>query len=106
LSLKGSATQAFGDFINDIRSKKFDNLLVLSGGTDEKKGKVKFSKPIFELGEAIGDSLEEEIEKAYAEVEEYFGQPSNKKDDVEEYEEGVTDAVPMGADAESDDLPF
>lgn len=106
ISFKGSATQAFGDFINEIKGKKLDYVINLVGSVDEKKGSVKYSKPKFELGEAIDENLDELVEKAYEEIEAYFGQPNIKEEQPDEYIEGVTDAEPIGVDSESDDLPF
>lgn len=105
ISLKGSATQAFGDFLNEIKGKKLDYVIKLSGSVDGKKGSVKFSKPTFELGEAIDEDLDVLVEKAYEEIEAYFGQGS-KEEAPDEYIEGVTDAEPIGGGAEPDDLPF
>jgi len=103
VSIKGSACQSFGDFMTEIRNKKFDFVINLVGGTDEKKGKIKYSKPIFELGDKLSEEVEAKIEAAYEYLEEYFGSPTATQEDVEEYVEGVTDAEPIGGD---DDLPF
>lgn len=106
ISLKGSATQSFGDFLNEIKGKKLDYVINLSGSVDGKKGSIKYSKPTFELGEAIDENLDVLVEKAYEEIEDYFGGQGSKGEAPDDYVEGVTDAEPIGASGEDDDLPF
>jgi hypothetical protein len=110
IKLKGAATQAWGDFGGTSFKKFVSNEIVIATATDEKKGSVKFSRPVFTIGEPIEN--EEVIDKFDDILQTYFkgsGGVSNEEhnDQADAYvpvEEQT--AVPAYVGEGEDDLPF
>jgi hypothetical protein len=110
IKLKGAATQAWGDFGGASFKKFVSNEIVIATATDEKKGSVKFSRPVFTIGEEINN--EEVIDKFDDILQTYFkgsGGVSNN-DHAEEASAYVSveeqTAVPAYVGEGEDELPF
>lgn len=103
ISLKGTAVQGFGDFLNEIKNKKLDYVISLVGSEDLKKGATKYSKPVFKLGDVISAELEGWVEKAYDEVDAYFGTQDSKEEAPDDI---IEDDEPVDDPSSNDDLPF
>jgi hypothetical protein len=70
-AFKGAVLQFWSDFAKDNRKKFLTNYIEITGASDEKKGSVKYSVPVFALGAEIpakesanADTLYDEL-KAY-----------------------------------------
>ncbi|MEX0939756.1 MAG: hypothetical protein WDZ41_00170, partial [Candidatus Babeliales bacterium] len=101
IQLKGSGVSAYSDFINDFGDNNFDKHWVkISEAKELKKGKVNYSIPVFEKGQAIKDKSKlkpfaEELGEYMAEY--LHGTPPNRDNSaVDKYE----------AEKDDDDLAF
>jgi hypothetical protein len=75
LSIKGSAVSSYSEFYNDNRNHiENDSWFVVSGAKDGKKGSVKFSTPVFEIGDRTTKKEEALISKAVERLQEYMTQ--------------------------------
>ena len=95
ISLKGSGVSAYSDFIKDFGDNNFDKHWVkISGAKEMKKGKVRYSVPVFEKGAKIKDKskLMPFAEELSEYMQEYLNPtpPNRERSAVEQYE--VNDA--------------
>jgi hypothetical protein len=79
-SFKGAALAAWSDFAKENRKAFLGNYVKISGALDAKKGSVKHSVPVFELGSAIEASVSDKSDKNYDLLQEYFKARKNSAD--------------------------
>ena len=106
ISLKGSGVSAYSDFIKEFGDNNFDkNWIKISGAKELKKGKVKYSVPIFEKGQAIKDksALQPFAEELQEYMIEYLNPTAPNRDNsaVDAYENNLPPA-----EAYEDDLAY
>ena len=110
IKLKGSGTQAWGDFGQINKNKFGTNWIEVNDVVAGKKGSVKFSKPLFSLGaelteseaslaDVVGDSLFDFFDAKGAN-----NTPNDSNEDIHASVEENT-AVPVAV-GDDDDLPF
>jgi hypothetical protein len=107
LKLKGSATAAWGDFASKNKNKFLTNYIIIEDVVAKKSGGIKYTVPIFEIGEEIenGEVIDTIAEPLY----EYLDQKKSnyepdENDDIHaSVEEQIAEPVAVG---EEDDLPF
>lgn len=106
ISLKGSGVASYSSFINDFGDHNFTkNWIKVTGAKEEKKGSVKYSTPIFEVGAEIKNV--EAIRPFAQELQEYilsYMEPASSKrpaSEVDKYKESKVEEV-----EEVDDMPF
>jgi hypothetical protein len=73
IHLKGSAVKVYGDFTSNNRTQIVDKFISVTGANDEKKGKVSYTTPIFELGNEISEKDDKIAENCYDTVQAYIG---------------------------------
>lgn len=106
ISLKGSGVASYSSFINDFGDHNFTkNWIKVTGAKEEKKGSVKYSTPIFEVGAEIKNV--EAIRPFAQELQEYilsYLEPASNKRPasvVDKYKESKAEEV-----EEVDEMPF
>lgn len=105
LSIKGSAVSSYSDFYNDNRNHiENDSWFVISGAKDGKKGSVKFSTPVFELGDKTTTKEEVLISDAVAKLQEYMSQYMD--DQFKDRQKSAVNAYEVDAEDVSDELEF
>ena len=98
IRLKGSATQAWGDFSDKCRNRLTDEWVTLTGAEDRIKGKVSFSVPVFAFAGAISKEDEEKADAGYKEIDDFLkGAPA-----VPPREQEMAELASIS----DDDLPF
>lgn len=110
ISLKGAALKAWSDFAAENRSSFLGSNIHFAGALDSKKGSVKFSVPVCEVGAPISLSDNEASEEAHTKLTNYFSARSSAPATVVEEIVAEEVAQPKFADApvvsEKDELPF
>lgn len=106
IQLKGSGVASYSSFINDFGDHNFTkNWIKVTGAKEEKKGSVKYSTPIFEVGAEIKNV--EAIRPFAQELQEYILsclEPASSKRPasvVDKYKESKAEEV-----EEVDEMPF
>lgn len=106
ISLKGSGVSSYSDFIQYLGDNNFDkNWITVTGAEEKKKGKVKYSTPIFEVGAPIKDKSK--LMPFAEELQEYMieylnpTKPNRDRSAVDAYEQ---DLPPL--DEYDKDMPF
>jgi hypothetical protein len=94
ISMKGSVLQHWSDFNKESSKKFLGNYISINNVLDAKNGVVKYSVPVFEIGEAISEEDSKLGDKLYDELTSYFVAKKNEvNDSVEEVDvEEVTSA--------------
>jgi len=94
ISLKGSGVSSYSDFINDFGDNNFDkNWIEVSGAEERKKGKVKYSVPVFKASKPIKDKSK--LMPFANELGEYMAEylkptkPNRDQSAVDEYEKNL-----------------
>jgi hypothetical protein len=72
ISIGGAILQHWSDFSKDNRGKFLTNYINVDSALDLKKGSVKYSVPVFALGEAIEANVSAEADKLDDELLDYF----------------------------------
>lgn len=72
ISLKGAALGTWSNFSKDHRKFFLGSYINVIGAQDEKKGSVKYSVPVFQVGDKIEDSVSQNSDKNYDELVSYF----------------------------------
>jgi len=72
LSFKGAALMGWSDFAKENRKSFLGNTIEILTSADGKKGAVKFSTPVFTLGQPIGLAENEKAESAYGLLKSYL----------------------------------
>jgi hypothetical protein len=75
-ALKASALGAWSNFSAENRKKFLKNYVTVVGSKEEKKGAVKYHIPVFEIGDAIEESVSATSDKKYDELAAYFKERS------------------------------
>jgi hypothetical protein len=71
-SFKGAALMTWSDFAKENRKSFLGNYVKVAGALDAKKGSVKYSVPVFEIGDNISASVSDESDNNYDSLQEYF----------------------------------
>lgn len=108
ISLKGSGVASYSSFMNDFGDHNFTkNWIKVTGAKEEKKGSVKYSTPIFEVGAEIKNV--EAIRPFAQELQEYilsYLEPASSKRPasvVDKYNKAKEDAEVID---DTEDMPF
>lgn len=72
ISLKGAALGTWSNFSKDHRKFFLGSYINVIGAQDEKKGSVKYSVPVFQIGDKIEESVSASSDKNYDELASYF----------------------------------
>lgn len=72
LQLKGSSTQAWGDFTQKTRSRLPEEWVIVKTAKDGKKGAVKFSMPDFTFERTLSDAENEQADGCFDTLEAYL----------------------------------
>jgi hypothetical protein len=72
LQLKGSSTQAWGDFTQKTRSRLPEEWVIVKTAKDGKKGAVKFSMPDFTFERTLSDAENEQADGCFDILEAYL----------------------------------
>ncbi len=102
IQLKGSSTQAWGDFTQKTRSRLPEEWVIVKTAKDGKKGAVKFSMPEFTFERTLSDSENEQADECFDTLEAYLKAYLVKS-------EPTIDEVndePLGNNPDGDDLEF
>jgi len=100
LQFKGAVVAAYSDFMGDHENKLEGAWVVVGKAEDKKKGAVKYSIPVFEVGKAFTKPEMELANEKYLDVSNYFDSyAKTTKVEVEVAETVTTEEV-------SDDLDF
>ena len=103
ISLKGSAVSSYSDFINEHGDYNFDKYWIeVNNAEDRKKGKVKFSVPIFTKGSPI--TKREDLMPFANTLQEYMLEYTGDKKTVTDRENSEVDKYE--SNQEEDDLAF
>jgi hypothetical protein len=107
LKLKGSATATWGDFATKNKGKFLTNYIVVENFEQRKSGGIKFTVPIFTIGEEIADP--DAIDGIAEPLYEYLDQKKSgvEVDENENYHAPLEEQVaePIGVE-EGEELPF
>ncbi len=101
IQLKGSAVSAWFDFFSDNRKALTDNWVTITGAKDGKKGSIKYSIPVFKLGDSVDDDTDKNAEEVYATLKMYID--AYAEGDTVENKEAEVEVTDTGGE---DDLPF
>jgi hypothetical protein len=116
-SFKGAALAAWSDFSKENRKSFLGNYVKISGGLDAKKGSVKYTVPVFEIGGAISADVSDASDKNYDLLQAYFkARKTNAESGKEEYLDNTPEPaiIPMQESsipafdepADTSELPF
>lgn len=109
IAMKGATVQAWSEFTKENRKSFLGNFIEINGSVDAKKGSVKYSTPLFTIGEAIPAEVSKEADKSYDVLVEYFkARKASAKSSAEEQPAEVyaTQEVNTPSKDEFDGLPF
>jgi len=110
IALKGSGLTPWFDLIKEVGRDKYDLMIEVTGADEQKKGKIKYSTPIFEATKKITKAQDDEINEAFGKIDEYF-KSKKKSEEPSEVESNVESGFDLPDQepelvADSDDLPF
>ena len=71
-SFKGAALMTWSNFSKENRKSFLGNYISVATASDEKKGSVKYSVPVFTIGEEIEGSVKASADNKYDELTSYF----------------------------------
>jgi hypothetical protein len=74
IQLKGSSTQAWGEFTKANKSKLTENWIEVNNATEAKKGSVKYSTPNFTIGSVLNDKESKQADENFDILEAYLKQ--------------------------------
>jgi len=84
-SFKGAALMTWSDFAKENRKSFLGNYVNVVGALDAKKGSVKYSTPVFQIGASIEASASDLADKNYDGLKDYFNaRKSSNNSNVEE----------------------
>lgn len=72
ISMKGSSLKDWSDFCKDNRKSFLTNYIKIESASDQKKGAVKYSVPVFALGDEITEAKAKESDDLFDELQAYF----------------------------------
>ena len=94
LQLKGAVVSAYSDFMNENENQIEGAWMTVNKAEDKKKGSVKFSVPVFEIGDAFTSDEMELANEKYIEVANYFDKYSKDVEvETEEVDEEEVDEL-------------
>lgn len=100
VDLKGNAIGEWGELFKRCSQRMADEIVIVKGFKDGKKGSVKYTYPTFELERAVSDSELDEVLDALETLKEYHKEYF--KGNVQEDLPPVTDDLPPVTDDELD----
>lgn len=101
LEIKGNGIGEWGDLFKKCSSRLADEIVIVKGFKDGKKGNVKYTYPIFELERSVSDDELDEVINALDELKKYHAEYFKNKGI-----EDVADDAPAIIDETDDDLAF
>ena len=93
IQLKGSSTQAWGEFTKANKNKLTENWIEVNTATEAKKGSVKYSTPNFTIGNVLNDKESKQADENFDTLEAYLKQYLTNNIEVVEEEEIKEDLV-------------
>ena len=84
LQLKGSAVASYSEFYKENNHLLDTSWIEITGAKDEQKGSVKYSTPIFELGEHIDNAADESANECASMLQSYMNEYMSKDTPKEE----------------------
>ena len=111
-SFKGAALMRWSEFSKENRKSFQGHYINVLSASDEKKGSVKYSVPIFTIGNEIEASTSEASDKKYDNLVDYFkSRKANSASSAEEVQSHTAEAIfapqePVATFDTSSDLPF
>ena len=94
LQLKGAVVSAYSDFMNENENQIEGAWMTVNKAEDKKKGSVKFSVPVFEIGDAFTSDEMKLANEKYIEVANYFDKYSKSVEvEAEEVDEEEVDEL-------------
>lgn len=89
ISLKGAAVKSYSDFYNDCWGLLDNQFIEINSFKEEKKGRVNYSVPIFEVGKHITDEVDSLANKSASILENYINNYKNVEQKNVEQEDEV-----------------
>jgi len=113
-SFKGAALMTWSDFAKENRKSFLGNYVNVVGALDAKKGSVKYSTPVFQIGASIEASASDLADKNYDGLKDYFNARKSNSNSAAEEVSSYTIEVPQqessipsfSEPADSSELPF
>lgn len=113
-SFKGAALMTWSDFAKENRKSFLGNYVNVVGALDAKKGSVKYSTPVFQIGESIEASASDLADKNYDGLKDYFNARKSSNNSAAEEVSSYTIEVPQqessipsfSEPADTSELPF
>lgn len=91
IQLKGAVVSAYTDFLADNENKLENHWMTIEKSEDKKKGSIKYSVPVFEVGDAFSKQEMSLADEKYQEIANYFDKSANSKQD--NHQDQVDDLV-------------
>ena len=113
-SFKGAALMTWSDFAKENRKSFLGNYVNVVGALDAKKGSVKYSTPVFQIGASIEASASDLADKNYDGLKDYFNARKSNSNSAAEEVSSYTIEVPQqessipsfSEPADTSELPF
>jgi len=121
IAFKASSVKSWGDFTKNMNDKLEHQWVIIKSASDEKKGAVNYSVPVFEFGDKVTAEISAIADAKYDELVAYLkghkaSQTAEEEKEIVEETVSRTSAVSMPpvseppiadfSEDESDDLPF
>ena len=88
LSIKGAVVKEWSDFMSDNQNLADNQWIEIKEAKDEKKGSIKYSTPVFSIGEAISKDVSKTADQRADDLKEYLeAKSSSRKVEVVEAED-------------------
>lgn len=94
-SFKGAALMTWSDFAKENRKSFLGNYVNVVGALDAKKGSVKYSTPVFQIGASIEASASDLADKNYDGLKDYFNARKSNSNSAAEEVSSYTIEVPQ-----------
>lgn len=94
LSVKGSVVKEWSDYFDSQKNVIDNNWIVVNQFTESKKGSVKYTTPVFNTGDPIGEEMGKAADSAAAYLEAYLKSSIKKDEDnavVEDFDASEVD---------------
>jgi hypothetical protein len=93
-SFKGAALMTWSNFSKENRKQFLGNYINVLSASDEKKGSVKYSVPVFTVGNNIDASVSDASDKNYDNLVDYFkARKANSASSAEEVQSHTAEAI-------------
>jgi len=93
-SFKGAALMTWSDFAKENRKSFLGNYINVVGALDAKKGSVKYSTPVFQIGASIEASASDLADKNYDGLKDYFNARKSNSNSAADEVSSYTIEVP------------